>query len=221
MPKKLEKQIPLFEKDPDVGLTFTDAIFFSEKGDICQLYKKFKPPRGRIFPQLFRKYFLCITSVMLRKTAIENMSWFDERLNFIEDACFFWRLAYKHKLDYCDEPLTKYRVRFDSGTIKDFGCLAEERNLALQTLREEFPEIDEKFSRDIKIYQVKTNAQKAINEWANNQSSKAREILKSTYPKSSLIYVLYLITFLPRSTFNYLYILNHEIKNWVNWYKFG
>tara|TARA_Y100001960_G_scaffold179083_1_gene187812 strand:- start:5638 stop:6585 length:948 start_codon:yes stop_codon:yes gene_type:complete len=220
LPQKLEKQIPLFEKSPDAGLVFSDAIYFNERGTICQIYKKFKPPRGNLFPHLLRKYFICIASVVIRKSAIDNIEGFNESLEFFEDACFFLKLAYKFKFDYIDEPLVKYRVRMDSGTIKDFGSLAQERDIALQSLKKEFPEIDKKFSEDIEVYQAKTNAQKAINEWANNHSSKARSILKSTYPKNPLIQALYLVTFLPHSTFKFLFILNYKIKNWLNWYKF-
>ena len=35
LPQKLEKQIPLFEKDPEVALVFSDAIYFNESGDLC------------------------------------------------------------------------------------------------------------------------------------------------------------------------------------------
>ena len=220
LPQKLEKQVPLFEKNQNVGLVFSDAIYFSDNGEICQLYQKFKPPRGNLFPTLLRKYFLCMTSVVIRKSAFQSTSGFDDRLKYFEDACFFLHLAYKFDLDYCDEPLVKYYVSFDSRTVKLFGLLAQERELALQTLREAFPEIDEKFSEDIQAFKAKTNVQKAINEWADGCPSVAPSILKSTHPKNPLIHALYLITFLPRATFKYFFILNYKIKNWLNWYKF-
>jgi hypothetical protein len=73
---------------------------------------------------------------------------------------------------------------------------------------------------EIKIYQAKTNAQKAISEWINGNSSKARSILKSIHPKNYLIWALFLITFLHRSTIKYLFLLNFKLKKWLNWYKF-
>jgi glycosyltransferase involved in cell wall biosynthesis len=215
-PQKLEKQIPLFEKDLDVGLVFSDAIYFGEKGEICQIFQKFKPPRGNIFSCLLRKYFICMTSVVIRRSAIENTALFDERLRYCEDANLIFKLAYKFKLDYCDEPLVKYYVSVDSRSLKYFAVLAQERDMTLQALRKEFPDIDEKFSEDIKIFQAKTNAQKAINEWTSGHSSRARSIIKLIHPKNPLIYALYLITFLPRSTFKILFILNYRIKSWVN-----
>lgn len=219
LPKKLEKQIGLLDSNPDVALVFSDAIFFNEDGNLCQIYLKFKPPRGKIFKELFRKYFLTITSVTLRRSAIQGLSWFDERIQLFEDALFFLRLAYRYKLDYCDEPLIKYRVRSESGTITGFGNLPQERDLALKTLIDEFPTFAEDNKHDIKIFQSKTNSQRAINEWVNKNSKNARKILKKISPKNPLIYVLFLITFLPVSTFNTLYHLNYKIKNWFNWYK--
>ena len=219
-PDKLEKQIPLFEKDAEVGLVFSDAIYFNENGNLCQIYKKFKPPRGKIFRELFRKYFLCMTAVTLRKSAIEGLSWFNERIRLFEDADFFLRVALRYKLDYCDEPLVKYRVRPDSGTIKDFGSLPWERSLALKTLINEFPGFEKEYAQDIKVFQSKTRAQQSINEWINKNPGKARRILKEASPKSYLIYALFFVTFLPSSTLNTLYVLNYKIKNWLNWNTF-
>ena len=85
-----------------------------------------------------------MTCVVIRKSAIENTLLFDERLRYQEDANFFLKLAYKVKSDYCDEPLAKYYVTVNSRTLKQFSILAEERDVTLQGLREEFPEIDEK-----------------------------------------------------------------------------
>jgi len=220
LPKKLQKQISLLDRNPKVALAFSDAIYFNQNGHICQIYLKFKPPRGKIFKELFRKYFLCTSTVILRRSAIQNFTWFDERIQLFEDAGFFLRLTYRYEADYCDEPLVKYRVRHDSVTITDFGNLPLERDLALKSLIDEFPAIENQNSHDIKIFQSKTNAQRAINEWINKNPGNARKTLKKTNPKNPLIYVLFLITFLPVSTFKTLFLLNYKIKNWFNWYKF-
>ena len=157
--------------------------------------------------------------VLFRKSAVGDTNWFNERLKYSEDANFCLRLAYKFKFDYCDEPLVKYRVSFDSRTVRYFGVLAKEREITLQDLRSEFPEIDENYNEEIKIYQGKTNCHKAISEWINGNSLKARSILKSIYPKNYLICTLFLITFLHRSTIKYFFLLNYKLKNWLNWYK--
>ena len=49
----------------------------------------------------------------------------------------------------------KYFVSFDSRTVKDFGLLAREREITLESLRDEFPSIGENYSEEIKKYQVK------------------------------------------------------------------
>jgi glycosyltransferase involved in cell wall biosynthesis len=221
LPQKLEKQVPLFERDNEVGLVFSDAIYFNENGIICQLYKKAKPSRGRMLGELLRKYHLCITSVMIRKSAVQNIEWFNNTLSLCEDACFFLRLAYRFKLDYCDEPLVKYRVRPDSSTIKNFGGFAQERDLILEVMKNEFPNFEKEYEEDLKFWQAKTTTQKAINEWINKNPENARRILKNISIKNPLIYALFLITFLPISTFKTLFILNYKIKSWFNWYKFG
>jgi len=218
--RKLEKQIPLFEKDEDVALVFTDAIYFNDKGDICQLYKKYKPSRGKIFKELFRKYYLCMPSIVIRKSAIEGTSWFDERMKFFEDGLFFLRLAYKHKADYFDEPLVRYRVHSDSSTIKEWGSLADEKDLGLKALISEFPGFEIEYEQEIEKYKSKTNAQRAVTEWINGNPVKSRQILINKCHKNFLFYTLFLITFLPSSTFKTLVFLNFKVKGWFNWYKF-
>jgi len=220
LPDKLGKQIPLFEKDNEVALVFTDAIYFNDKGDICRLYKKYKPSRGKIFKELFQKYYLCMPSIVIRRSAIEGVPWFDERLKFIEDGLFFLRLAYKYKLDYCDEPLVKYRIHPDSGTINEWGSLADEKDLGLKVLISEFPEIEKEYEKEMIIYKSKANSHRAVNEWIKGNSASARKVLKSSCLKNSLFYVLYFVTFLPNSTFKTLIFLNFKIKGWFNWYKF-
>ena len=220
LPEKLEKQVHLLDKNPETALVFTDVIYFNADSEICQIYLKFKPSRGEIFKELFRKYFICMSSVAIRTSAIKGLPWFDEKMKLVEDACFFLRLACRFKLDYCDEPLVRYRVRPDSGTIKDFGGLPYERDLTLKSLIEEFPGFEKKYEPDIRTYQTKTEAQRAINEWINDNPKNARRILKNTCLKKPMIYVLYFVTFLPSSTLNILFVLNYKLKNWCNWSTF-
>jgi len=220
LPKKLEKQIPLFEKDNEVALVFTDAIYFNDSGDICQLYKKFKPSRGRIFKEVFRKYYLCMPSIVLRRSAIEGIPWFDERMKFNEDGLFFLRLAYKFKLDYCDEPLVKYRIHPGSGTMREWGSVADEKELGLKTLINEFPGFEKEYEQDIKTFMSKTNCQRAINEWINKNPKNARKILRNKCLRTPLYYAIFFITFLPSTTFKTLVYINFKIKGWFNWYKF-
>ena len=112
-------------------------------------------------------------------------------------------------------------MRHDSGTITGFGNLHLERDLALKILIDEFPNFKKEHVQEIKIFQTKTNALQAINEWTNKNPGNARRILKNIRFKTTLIYALFFITFLPTSTFKVLLVLNYKIKNWVNCYKFG
>ena len=216
-----DKYFILADAFHEVGLVFSDAIYFNENGTICQLYQKYKPSRGRVLGELLRKYHLCMTSVIIRKSAIQNIEWFNNKLSLCEDACFFLRLAYRFKLDYCDEPLIKYLVRPDSSTVRDFGGFAEERDLVLEIMMDEFPNFEIEYAEDLKFWQAKTSTQKAINEWVNKNPENSRRILKNTSHKNPLIYALFLITFLPVSTFKTLFILNYRMKSWFNWLKFG
>ena len=51
LPKKLEKQIILFDNEK-VGIAICDTIFFNQKGKNKQLYRKKKPLMGMVFREL-------------------------------------------------------------------------------------------------------------------------------------------------------------------------
>jgi len=220
LPEKLEKQIPCFENNPEVALVFCDAIYFNDRGTICQIYKKFKPPRGKIFRQLFKKYFLCMVSVVIRKHAIEDEKWFDERVNFFEDAGFFLRIAYNSPLDYIDEPLVRYRVHRDSGTFRDYAQLASEKELFLNDCLQEFPGFEEKYQEEIKIFNDQVFLQRALGEWLSFRPAKARKLFRQIKPRRLLVYCLFVLTFFSPSFFNLLLNFNYLLKNSFNWYRF-
>jgi glycosyltransferase involved in cell wall biosynthesis len=219
-PEKLEKQIPCFENNPEVALVFCDAIYFNDRGVICQIYKKFKPPRGIIFRELFRKYFLCIVSVMIRRSAIQNMKWFDERVDFFEDAGLFLRIAYSNPLDYVDEPLVRYRVRRDSGTFKDYNLLASEKELFLNDCSQEFPDFEKNYAEEIRIFKDQVALQKGLGAWLTAQPEEARKIFRQIRPRRLLVYCLVVLTFFPPTFFYLLLNLNYRLKNRFNWYRF-
>ena len=53
MPSKLLQQIPEFNQK-DIGIVISDTIFFNEKGQQKQLYKKRKPFEGHVFKELLK-----------------------------------------------------------------------------------------------------------------------------------------------------------------------
>src|SRR3990167_692982 len=81
LPNKLEKQIPLFERDGKVGLVYSDIILFNEKGKEKRSFEFKKPHRGNVFPELLLENFINTQTVLIRKEAFDCFdTFFDGRL---------------------------------------------------------------------------------------------------------------------------------------------
>ena len=79
LPTKLEEQIPLLEEDNEIGLVYSDAYVFNEKGKVKQYFKSRKPSRGNVLSALLLSNFINNQTVVIRKEAFESMDkcWWD------------------------------------------------------------------------------------------------------------------------------------------------
>src|SRR5581483_3112310 len=73
LPSKLAKQVPLF-CDPNVGLVFTDAIYFNQAGKEKALYGSRLPRTGQVFRSLLTGYQLCLSTTAIRRRALDGLS---------------------------------------------------------------------------------------------------------------------------------------------------
>lgn len=149
LPTKLERQMPLFD-DPDVGLVYSDTIFFNARGDERRSYNGVLPGRGRCFRQLLGRYFLSMETVVLRRSALEAQDeWFDPRFNMIEEADLFRRIAHDWDIDGVPEALARWRVHASSWTFKHPDLLRSESLLMLDRYRMRYPGFDREYAGEI------------------------------------------------------------------------
>ncbi len=215
--QKLEKQMELFEKDPELGLVFSDLFLFNDKRTICQMYRKFKPPRGKIFEYLLKKYFLVMVSAVVRRSVVLDGLWFDERLSLLEDAFLFYKISYSQKVDYVDEPLAKYRIHFQSNTFQDYSKISAEREMILERWMSDFPKLKNDFPEGLQVYNNKTLQLKGLGSWIEGRPSKARKELLLISDSGVLKYFLYVLTYFPSALLFPLINLNHFLKNYFDW----
>ncbi|MDC1153503.1 glycosyltransferase [Nitrospinaceae bacterium] len=216
LPEKLEKQIPCFENNPEVALVFSDMMIFDGSRDIYQYLGKHKPPRGNVFRELLVNYFIGIVSVVIRKSAVKDIGWFDERFELIEDMDLFLRIAYLFKLDYVDEPLVKWRLHEKSTTFKKYGLFADEWDLLLEKLIGLYPDFKENYAKEIRGYASKTTQLRVLGEWLNHRPINARKLLNNTDLGKISRFGYLVLTFFPTSIFFPLYKLRYRIRSFVS-----
>ena len=106
---KLELQVPLMEKNKDVGLTYTDAHILCDNNTEFLSFGLRKPYRGMVVENLLLNNFIATSSVMVRKECFEKVGLFDQTLSPCLDYDIWLKIASIYKADYADRPLVKFR----------------------------------------------------------------------------------------------------------------
>lgn len=122
LPEKLEEQIKEFALDSEVGFVHCNLYGFSEdkKPKVRGLpltENQLKKYSGHIFEEyFFREIVITTTTVLIKKSCIDDVGMFDENLSRYgsEDRELFLRILWKYRAKYVNRPLALYRNRADS-----------------------------------------------------------------------------------------------------------
>jgi len=205
LPTKLEEQIPLLEKDEKVGLVYSDAFLFNEKGKVKQSFESKEPFRGNIFSELLFCSFINTQTVVIRRNTLDSLDyWFDDRLTIVGDLDAYLRISYKWKVDYVDSPLARYRVHRDSATYKEGReRLINELDLMIDNLNKVIGDFEYKYPEEVRRLKRRRDVQLSLLDWEKGDRKKARTRLHC-YVRDSLSYlILYFLTYL-----SYRYFFN-------------
>lgn len=127
MPEKLERQLPLFYKNSEIGLVFSNFFLVKDNGDfIKEGFRRDLPPRGYVFRELLIRNFVILSTATIRKDCLERTGLFDPRYNLSEEYDLFLRIARLYHFDYILEPLARYRVHEESWGQKYRDKMREE-----------------------------------------------------------------------------------------------
>lgn len=110
-PDKLEKQVALFDSQPEVALVYSDASVIDSMGRSLWHYsERVRQTRGWVLPHLFLDNFIVCSTVLIRRSVFDEMPWFQPSLKTTEEYELFLRIAEKYKFDFVKEPLVRYRL---------------------------------------------------------------------------------------------------------------
>lgn len=166
LPTKLERQIPLFDKNPKVGLIFSDTIIFDERGDKYRYFQFVRPERGRVFGPFLSKNFISSETITVRRTFFEKLSkQFDEEFTIVMDRDLSLRMAHDYELDYVEDVLSKFRVHVKSESSRKRELLGKENEKLMIKLKKQYPEIESDYKTEIEKFEKKIHYQRAMSEW--------------------------------------------------------
>ena len=109
LPRKLEKQMPLFGRGKNIGVVYSDELYMDENGNVLPERSKKKYFRGSITEKLFLDNFVNFNSTVVRKECFERVGLFDESLRMSIDWDLWLRISTEYEFEYLDEPTIQYR----------------------------------------------------------------------------------------------------------------
>lgn len=107
LPNKLEIQLNYFQKDQNLDLISTSAIFCTK---YKLKYKNSERKKGRTFKRLLKGNHILTSSCMVKRDLLENYSGFDSSITLGEDWEFWLRLAKENRFLTISDPLVLYKV---------------------------------------------------------------------------------------------------------------
>jgi glycosyltransferase involved in cell wall biosynthesis len=137
-PFKLDAQVRFLADHPEVGLICSDFSGFDDSGfsapsHIDAMFPHFGEIRqrlgerfarcdgvtaadrvvrvysGDVFDIMVRGYFTLTSTVVIRRSVIEECGFFDEALHHSEDYDYYLRVSRRHRIAYMDLPTARYR----------------------------------------------------------------------------------------------------------------
>ena len=112
LPQKLERQVPLLERDPSLGLVFADCHFMDETGNLQgTFFRRVPPPPGDPYLALLTgPNFTPGPTVVMRSDVVRKVGGFDPAFRYVESYELFLKLARISRFAHLDEPLARYRI---------------------------------------------------------------------------------------------------------------
>ncbi len=107
---KIEKQVAHIETHPGVAWVVTNQVYFDEIG--ITGHDPWKGERlftGDLVKNLFTCSGITPSTIMVKRTVLEEVGYFEEGLRVGEDDNLWMRIAMRHPAAFIDEPLVMYR----------------------------------------------------------------------------------------------------------------
>lgn len=114
LPNRVEQGVfQLQKQDESYGVHFCDAEYINETGEHLYNHSDRFPhesiPQGNVYKELIARYFICPTSLMFRRSIIDNLNGYDESLHY-EDFDFLIRSSRITSYCYAPEIFVKRRL---------------------------------------------------------------------------------------------------------------
>lgn len=153
LPKKIEQQVNFLEINKEYGMCYGKSIFINSEGIEITRQKNRHYRSGLILPDLIRyKYHPSAPTYMFRKSAMDNVGWYDRHLMYLEDSYMNIKISTKYPIGFLDEFLVYQRKHQNNLTYSiDYDILLKESDYIIECFKEY------KFYKTLKKYAALDN----------------------------------------------------------------
>jgi glycosyltransferase involved in cell wall biosynthesis len=152
-PRMLATQVGYLNTHPEVAMVHSDFQTIDGAGGILEssvaVCRGRKRASGQVFRELFQESQVCGITVVVRKSVVDQMRGFDERLHW-GDYHLWLRIALRYPIGFTPEVLAQYRQHSSQSTRTYETDRPDRDSVALQAIRlllEEHPEAARKLGR--------------------------------------------------------------------------
>ncbi len=151
VPTKLEAQVSMLDEGPsNLGMVFSDVVMVDDSGVSLGLAQGREIPRGighmsrrRRLRALYLRNFVPLISVLIRRTCLDDVGWFDESiLGGMDDYELCLRIVADWDIGFIDEPLAAHRVH-EGSYSKDTERLVADASRVMDRLVRRYPFLED------------------------------------------------------------------------------
>ena len=201
LPDKLEKQVEIFETNPEIMFVFGNYFVLNEAE---QTRKKFleKCESGySSFEENLYNYRVGILTAIVRNEVVSSLDQiFDGTLNYSGDYDFFMRIIANNLSYYIDEPLAVRREHDEAySAITPRIENMDEILYVLDKLRDRIPEIKTKYFESVMFTKREIEYKKAYAYFMEGNAGEIRKQISESKFSNLRHFTLYLFYCLPNS----------------------
>jgi glycosyltransferase involved in cell wall biosynthesis len=151
LPTKLEKQVDMMDRNPELGMVITENLCFNDRGVLIpSMGKKKRLMEGDIAKNIFLHSWVVTPTVMVKKEVFDQVGLFEEELQLAEDDNMWVRIAANFKVGLLDEVLVKVRDH-PSRTILDRKKMFESVRANIELLSYKYTGVHERIKSAIPL----------------------------------------------------------------------
>jgi len=139
LPDKIAKQVASMEKEPALGFSYTGFVVIDGAGTKqYEVHSPFYQDQREMVTKLMEGCFINGSTVMMRKSALDQVGFFDESMVTVHDYELWFRMLRSYPCGFLEELLLGYRWHGQNGSLSVPPNFTEP---AIKKARELFPNL--------------------------------------------------------------------------------